>query len=213
MRWFKRLYKSLLGKGFHVSAPQAKEPEETIDLYLEKAAEKLKMLNLKINEAVAEELHLRQKLEACRAEIDSWTNQAKAAVTKGWEDMARIALEHKYLAERNLVEYESRLAIQQKMLQRMRENYRILEEKLGRLKAEKERLLNHIQVAQAVKEASEALEGIALDLLEEKWIQVEAEAEAAKFLATREIPLNQAIEDELARLKMQTVNVETRKRE
>lgn len=213
MEWFKRLYKSLLGKGFHVPAPQAKEPEKTIDLYLEKAAEKLKILNLKINEAVAEELYLRQKIESFRAEIDSWGKQAKAAVTKGREDMARIALEHKYLAERNLVEYESRLATHQKMLQGMRESYRILEEKLGRLKAEKERLLSHIQVAQAVKEASQALEGIALDLLEEKWIQVEAEAEAAKFLATREMPLSQTIEDELARLKMETLNRETGKKE
>ncbi|SMB97088.1 phage shock protein A (PspA) family protein [Thermanaeromonas toyohensis ToBE] len=212
MEWFKKL-KSLLRKGLQVPAPQEEEPKEVIDLYLKKAAEKLKILNLRINEAVAEELRLRQKLEACRTEVDSWSKQAKAAITRGRDDMARIALEHKYLAERNLVEYESRLAAQQKMLQEMRETYRILEEKFNRLQAEKERLLGHIQAAQAVKEAAEALEGTVLDFLEDKWLQAAAEAEAAKFLATRQIPSNQAIEDELGRLKMQTVNVETGKRE
>lgn len=212
MQWVKKL-KSLLGMGFHVPAPQEEEPDKIIDLYLKKAAEKLKVLNLKINEAVAEELRLRQKLEACRTEIESWNKQARAAVARGREDIARIALEHKYLAERNLVEYESRLAAQQKMLQQMRNSYRILEEKLNRLQAEKHRLLSHIQAAQAVKEAAEALEGTVLDLLEEKWLQVEAEAEAAKFLATRDTPLNRAIEDELARLKMETLNMETGKKE
>ena len=44
---------------------------------------------------MADQLILRQKVEASQKEIESWTTQAKVAITQNRDDLAKIALERK----------------------------------------------------------------------------------------------------------------------
>jgi len=197
---------------------KAEDPEKMLNLYVERAAQELKEFNIQVNRAVADELMLRQKIEAVEKEIDSWDAQARTAVQQGRDDLARIALERKQTARDGLEDYRAQLAEQEKAVAELRENYRLLEEKLNRAKAEREQLIIRQRRAKAMKQASEAVKEVAggsamadFDRMRDKVARIEAEARASRmsvgdsledeFAGLKKSAAKQNVEDELARLK------------
>ncbi|MGB9846634.1 MAG: PspA/IM30 family protein, partial [Desulfotomaculales bacterium] len=89
---FSRL-KDLLEANISDLLNKAEDPEKMLNLYIERAGEELKEFNVQVNRAVADELALRQKIEASEKEIESWASQARVAVQQGRDDLARVALE------------------------------------------------------------------------------------------------------------------------
>ncbi|MCL6634562.1 MAG: PspA/IM30 family protein [Peptococcaceae bacterium] len=201
MGLFKRL-KDLLEANISDLINRAEDPEKMLNLYVERATEELKQFNIQVNRAVADQLVLRQKIEACRKEIESWTTQARVAVAQDRDDLARIALERKKTAENSLADYQAQLAEQEKAVEELRSNYRLLEEKLNKARAERDQLVIRQRRAAAMKQASEAVREIAggsalsdFDRMREKVARAEAEAQATRFT------VESSLEDEFARLK------------
>lgn len=215
MGLFKRL-KDLLEANITDLVSKAEDPEKLLNLYIERATEELKEFNIQVNRAVADELTLRQKIEAAGKEIESWTAQAKVAVQQGRDDLARIALERKQTAQANLESYRAQLAEQEKAVAELRESYRLLEEKLHKARAERDQLVVRQRRAKALKEASEAVQQVAgssalsdFDRMREKVARLEAEAQAEtlgssvedEFEKLKKSAEQQSVEEELARLK------------
>jgi phage shock protein A len=215
MGLFKRL-KDLLEANITDLVSKAEDPEKLLNLYIERATEELKEFNIQVNRAVADELTLRQKIEAAGKEIESWTAQAKVAVQQGRDDLARIALERKQTAQANLESYRAQLAEQEKAVAELRESYRLLEEKLHKARAERDQLVVRQRRAKALKEASEAVQQVAgssalsdFDRMREKVARLEAEARAEtlgssvedEFEKLKKSAEQQSVEEELARLK------------
>ncbi|OPY57896.1 MAG: Phage shock protein A [Pelotomaculum sp. PtaU1.Bin035] len=217
MGLFKKL-KDLLEANISDLISKAEDPEKMLNLYVERATEELKQFNIQVNRAVADQLLLRQKAEASQKEIESWTNQAKVAITQNRDDLARIALERKRTAENNLVEYQTQLTDQEKAVEDLRGNYRLLEEKLNKVKAERDQLVIRQRRAAAMKQANEAVQEIAsgsalsdFDRMRDKVARSEAEAQATRVSVESSLEdefskLNKsadvmAVDDELARLK------------
>lgn len=201
MGLFKKL-KDLLEANISDLIAKAEDPEKMLNLYVERATEELKQFNIQVNRAVADQLLLRQKVEASQKEIESWTTQAKVAITQNRDDLARIALERKKTAENNLLEYQTQLADQGKAVEELRSNYRLLEEKLNKARAERDQLVIRQRRAAAMKQANEAVQEIAggsalsdFDRMREKVNRVEAEAQATRVSA------ESSLEDEFAKLK------------
>ncbi|MGB9825343.1 MAG: PspA/IM30 family protein [Desulfofundulus sp.] len=217
MKLFKRM-RDLLEASITDILNKAEDPEKMLNLYIERAVEELKQFNVQVNRAVADELALRQKVESAEKEIASWTAQARVAVQQGRDDLARVALERKRSAEASLEDYRTQLADQQKAVAELRENYRLLGEKLNRAKAERDQLVIRKRRAEALKEASEAVQQVAgasalsdFDRMREKVERLEAEARAGsispgssledEFARLEETARQQGVEEELARLK------------
>lgn len=217
MGLFKRL-RDLLEANISDLVAKAEDPEKMLNLYVERATEELKQFNIQVNRAVADQLILRQKVEASQKEIESWTTQAKVAITQNRDDLAKIALERKKTAENNLLEYQTQLADQEKSVEELRSNYRLLEEKLNRAKSEKDQLVIRQRRAAAMKQANEAVQEIAsgnalsdFDRMRDKVTRVEAEAQATRisaessledeFAKLKKSADSSAVDDELARLK------------
>ncbi|OAT80855.1 PspA/IM30 family protein [Desulfotomaculum copahuensis] len=217
MGLFKRI-KDLLDANISDLISKAEDPEKMLNLYVERATQELKEFNIQVNRAVADELMLRQKIEASEKEMESWTAQARVAVQQGRDDLARIALERKQTAQNNLESYQTQLADQEKAVAELRENYRLLEEKLNKAKAEREQLIIRQRRAKAMKQANEAVkevsEGSAMadfDRMRDKVMRTEAEAQASRvavsssledeFDQLKKSAGQQNVDDELARLK------------
>lgn len=201
MGLFKRL-RDLLEANISDLVAKAEDPEKMLNLYVERATEELKQFNIQVNRSVADQLILRQKVEASQKEIESWTTQAKVAITQNRDDLAKIALERKKTAENNLVEYQTQLTDQEKAVEELRSNYRLLEEKLNKARAERDQLVIRQRRAAAMKQANEAVQEIAggsalsdFDRMREKVTRVEAEAQATRVSA------ESSLEDEFAKLK------------
>ncbi|MBE3588697.1 MAG: PspA/IM30 family protein [Thermoanaerobacteraceae bacterium] len=201
MGLFKRL-KDLLEANLSDLISRAEDPEKMLNLYIERATRELKEFNIQVNRAVADELMLKQKIEAAGKEIESWSTQARVAVQQGRDDLARTALERKQVAQASLESYQSQLAEQQKAVAELRENYRLLEEKLNKARAERDQLVIRQRRAKAMKEANEAVQEVAggsaladFDRMRDKVDRLEAEAQASR------VSLSNAVEDEFARLK------------
>jgi phage shock protein A len=197
---------------------KAEDPEKMLNLYIERATEELKKFNIQVNRAVADQLMLRQKVEACKKEAESWTTQAKVAVTQNRDDLARIALERKRTAENNLLQYESQLPEQEKVVQELQNNYRLLEEKLHKARSERDQLVMRHRRAEALKQANEAVQEVAgasslsdFDRMRDKVARSEAEAQATRvsvesslddeFARLQKTADSAAVDDELAKLK------------
>lgn len=217
VKLFKRL-KDLLEANIADLINRAEDPEKMLNLYIERATEELKEFNVQVNRAVADELTLRRKIESTAKEIESWAAQARVAVQQGRDDLARVALERKQEAQVNLESYRAQLAEQQKVVAELRENYRLLEEKLRRAKEERDQLVIRKRRAEALKEASEAVQQVAgasalsdFDRMREKVERLEAEAKAGtlslgssledEFAQLEKAARQQSVEEELARLK------------
>ena len=217
MGLFQRV-KDLLEANLSDLMNKAEDPEKMLNLYIERAGEELKEFNVQVNQAVADEMLLRQKVEGSQKEMESWTSQAKAAITQNREDLAKIALERKRTAENNLLEYQAQLVDQQKAVQDLRESYRTLEGKLNKARSERDQLVVRQRRAAAQKQAGEAVKEIGdhdalsdFDRMRDKVGRMEAEAQAARLSLTNSVEDDfatlkksadsQAVEDELAKLK------------
>lgn len=184
--------KNLLGSP---PAPaRAEDPEKALDLYLEKVTAQMKAFNLEINRAVGEEMTLRRQVGAREEEIASWEKQAQAAVARGRDDLARVALERKYVAAADLVALKGRLSQQQQLLAELRSSYRLLEERVARLKARRDELILRLRQAEAMETAGEAIESLifgtgatTLDRLADKVIEAEARAEVNQMVAANSL--------------------------
>jgi phage shock protein A len=217
MGLFQRL-KDLLEANISDLINKAEDPEKMLNLYIERATEELKEFNIQVNRSVADELQLRQKIEAAQKEAQSWISQAKVAVQQNRDDLARIALDRKQTAEKTLEDLRLQLADQQKAVEELRANYRILEEKLNKARTEKDSLVMRQRRAKALKQAGEAVKEISsssalgdLDRMRDKVDRLEAEAKATSLSLTSSVEdefdklkkdaQNTAVDDELARLK------------
>lgn len=217
MGLFQRL-KDLMEANISDLINKAEDPEKMLNLYIERATEELKEFNIQVNRSVADELQLRQKIEAAQKEAQSWITQAKVAVQQNRDDLARIALDRKQTAEKTLEDLRLQLADQQKAVEELRANYRILEEKLNKARTEKDSLVMRQRRAKALKQAGEAVKEISsssalgdLDRMRDKVDRLEAEAKATSLSLTSSVEddfdklkkdaQNTAVDDELARLK------------
>lgn len=217
MSLFKKL-KDLLEANISDLINKAEDPEKMLNLYIERATEELKEFNIQVNRAVADELQLRQKIGGAEKEIQSWMTQAKVAVQQSRDDLAKIALERRQTAEKALEDLRLQLADQQKAVEELRANFRMLEEKLSKARTEKDALVMRQRRAKALKQAGEAVQEIAsssalgdFDRMKDKVERLEAEAKATSISLTSSVEdefeklkkdaRKQSVDDELARLK------------
>ena len=217
MGLFKKL-KDLLEANITDLVNKAEDPEKMLNLYIERATEELKVFNIQVNRAVADELQLRQKIDGAEKEIQSWMTQAKVAVQQSRDDLAKIALERRQTAEKTLEDLRLQLADQQKAVEELRANFRMLEEKLSKARTEKDALVMRQRRAKALKQAGEAVQEIAsssalgdFDRMKDKVERLEAEAKATSISLTSSVEdefeklkkdaQKQSVDDELARLK------------
>ncbi|WP_425800685.1 PspA/IM30 family protein [Desulfitobacterium sp. Sab5] len=214
--------KDLLQANIMDMVNKAEDPEKMLNLYVDRATEEVRNFQIQVNRAVADKIQLEERIAALNKEIAQRTEQATLAVQQGKDDLARTALTLKKQAETSVADYQAQLTDQDKAVEDLQENLRILSEKLEKAKTERNNLVMRQRRAETMKKANEAISGMStkdpmadMDRMKERVERMEAEAKASRtmvnsgnsmedqFAELEKSKANTEVEDELAQLKAQ----------
>ncbi|AHF07153.1 PspA/IM30 family protein [Desulfitobacterium metallireducens] len=201
---------------------KSENPEKMLNLYIEQATDEVRNFQIQVNRAVADKIQLEERIVTLSKEIAQRTEQAGLAVQQGKDDLARTALTLKKQAETSVTDFQTQLADQTTAVEDLKENLRILTEKLEKAKSERNNLVMRQRRAETMKKANDTISGMSkmdpmgnIDRMEDRVERMEAEAKASKTMMSTgnslddqfaELKKGQAdseVEDELAKLKAQ----------
>lgn len=195
---------------------RAEDPEKIITQALEDMRQALREAREKVAEAMAEEKRLRREEESYRSQAALWEEKAKEALRAGREDLAREALKRKRQALDLAEGFKAQADEQKALVDRLMIQLKALEAKIQEAESRKKLLLARKKGVEAAEElrrlesrldAHPALE--AFEEMEARILEMEDKHEALKTM-DQELTLekelkalgeDQALEEELARLK------------
>ncbi|NOX61645.1 MAG: PspA/IM30 family protein [Chloroflexi bacterium] len=210
-------------------ADQLEDPKASLDYSLTKLEETRRELSRGLIEVSAARRRLEAQRDQMAAAAARYEEQAKAAVAAGRDDLARLALQRKQDAEARQAELESGIASLERQEANLKENQIKLERRIAQFRSRKEELKAIHDSAQAQLRVQESLSGVSEDLAdvgntirraEARILEMQSRADAIDDLVAQgvlqdvlepetddierelaRIGRNQAVEEELARLK------------
>lgn len=173
---------------------------------------------LQVRQAVAQAIALQKRTERqrdlARQKAQAWYDRAQVAIDAGDETLAREALTRRLPHHTLATDLDRQLLEQTSTSERLRTNMLLLEQKLAEARAKRDLYVARAQSAAASQRMHTMLnqfEGGVFDRLNDKTIDLEAQAEAASLSAQGQIDrrfasleaddLTATIDQELARLK------------
>jgi len=215
MSIFKRL-RDLTLSNIYALIEKAEDPIKLTDQYLRDMQEDLE----DAEKAVAAQIALEKKFKALYEEqealVQKRDEQANIAAKAGNVELARRALEEKKAAEQKAREYKAAYEQNKAAADNLRAKLEEMRKQFTEMKNKRETLAARYSAAKAQTEINKAMSGFGSDTaaaglkrMEEKMLQMEAQAEASNELVKSKSSLDdefaklgadQEIEDELAAL-------------
>lgn len=169
---------------------------------------------IKMRQAAAQVLASQKQLEAkykqAQATADDWLRRAELAVQKGEDELAKEALKRRKSYQESAESLKTQLELQQKAVDQLMNNTRMLEGKLAEARSKKDTLKARAASAKTSQQIQEMIGSlntsnsvVAFDKMEEKVMALEAQAESTAMLVG-----NDKIEDKFALLESGTVEDE-----
>jgi len=169
------------------------DPEKLLDRATEEMQEDLIKMRQATAQVMASGRQLEAKYKNTQNTSDEWMRRAELAVSRGQDDLGREALLRRKGIQQTADALKSQLDIQQKAVEQLTANMKMLESKLTEAKNKKDTLKARAAAAKSSKEIQDMVGGLrlnsssawaAFEKMEEKVIALEAEAESAGLLAT-----------------------------
>ncbi|GAA4706596.1 PspA/IM30 family protein [Brevibacillus fulvus] len=215
MSIFKRL-RDLTMANLYALIEKAEDPIKMTDQYLRDMQDDLEEAEKAVAAQIALEKKFKQLYEEQEALVKKREEQAHIAAQAKNIDLARRALEEKKAAEQKATEYKASYEQNKAAAENLREKLAEMRKQITELKNKRETLVARVNAAKAQKNINKAMAGFGSDTamaglkrMEEKALQLEAEAEASGEVYKKEKSLDeeiaalnkdQQIEDELAAL-------------
>ncbi|HYF28361.1 MAG TPA: PspA/IM30 family protein, partial [Baekduia sp.] len=139
---------------------KAEDPAETLDYSYQKQLEQLQGVKKGIADVVTAKKRLQlqsQKLEQSVVKLDT---QARQALAAGKEDLARMALERKQLAQTELQSLDQQVTELEAQQQRLTDSEKKLRAKIEAFRTKKEVIKAQYSAAEAQVQISEAATGV-----------------------------------------------------
>jgi phage shock protein A len=193
----------------------AEDPEKVLDQVVTEMQEDLIKMRQASAQVMASQKQMEAKFKQAQATADDWLKRAELAVSKGEDDLAREALKRRKAYQDQADGMKAQLEAQQKAVDQLIANTRVLEGKLAEAKSKKDTLKARAASARTSKQVQEMVGSlntsnavVAFDKMEEKVIAMEAESEAVGMLVAGDGLESKfaaleggTVEDELAALK------------
>ncbi|MFC4766663.1 PspA/IM30 family protein [Effusibacillus consociatus] len=215
MSLFKRL-RDLTLSNVYALIEKAEDPVKMTDQYLRDMHDDLEEAEKAVAAQIALEKKFKQLYEEQEALVKKRNEQAHTAAQAKNVDLARRALEEKKAAEQKMNEYKASYEQNKLAADNLREKLEDMRKQITELKNKRETLVARANAAKAQKDINKAMSGIGSDTamaglkrMEDKVLQMEAEAEASGEIYKKEKSLDEEfeklgkdkqIEDELAEL-------------
>lgn len=221
MSMFKRL-RDLTMSNVNSIIDKAEDPIKMTDQYIRDMHEDLEDAEKAVAAQIAIEKKFKMLYEEQEALVNKREQQAHTAAKAQNIDLARRALEEKKSAELKMTEYKKNFDQNKASADNLRSKLEEMRKQLTLMKDKRETLVARYSAAKAQTEINKAMTGFSTDSaasglkrMEDKMLQMEAQAEASNELSSSEKSLDaefenlnkdQAVDDELASLLKQYEN-------
>ncbi|MBA9085266.1 phage shock protein A [Fontibacillus solani] len=218
MSIFKRL-RDLTMSNINALIDKAEDPIKLTDQYIRDMQEDLEDAEKAVAAQIAIEKKFKLLYEEQEALVKKRTEQAHTAAQAQNVDLARRALEEKKAAESKMNEYKVNYDSNKASANQLRAKLEEMRKQLTEMKNKRETLVARYNAAKAQTEINKAMSGFSSDSaasglkrMEDKMLQMEAQAEASNELNANSASLDdefeklgkdKAVEDELAALMKQ----------
>jgi phage shock protein A len=139
---------------------KAEDPSETLEYSYQKQIELLQNVKKGIADVVTSKKRLQLQTEKLQQQVVKLDTQARAALAAGNEDLARVALERKNVAQTELQSLDSQVAGLEQQQQQMTESEQKLRTKIESFRSRKEVIKAQYSAAEAQVKISEAATGV-----------------------------------------------------
>jgi phage shock protein A len=210
---------------------RAEDPEETLDYSYQRQVENLQSVKKGIADVVTAKKRLQMQAERLQQNVVKLDTQARQALSAGKEDLARMALERKQLAQTELQSLDGQITELEGQQQKLTESEQRLRTKIEAFRTKKEVIKAQYNAAEAQVRISEAANGVGEEMADvglamqravDKTEQMRARASAVEELEAagtfdditqlgpgedqidrqlRELGQESAVDDDLARMK------------
>ncbi|WP_028546509.1 PspA/IM30 family protein [Paenibacillus taiwanensis] len=213
MSLFKRLRDVTMSNVFAL-IEKAEDPIKMTDQYLRDMQEDLEEAERAVAQQIAIEKRFKQQYEEQEALVKKREEQAHLAVGAGNLDLARRALEEKKSAEQKMTEFKTSYDQNKVAADNLRGKLEEMRKQYTDMKNKRETLVARYNAAKAQNEINKAMAGFSSDTamsglkrMEDKMLQMEAQADASNELSGNarslddefaQLGKNQQVEDELA---------------
>ncbi|MBW7456657.1 PspA/IM30 family protein [Paenibacillus sepulcri] len=221
MSIFKRL-RDLTLSNVYAMIEKAEDPVKLTDQYIRDMQEDLEDAEKAVAAQIAIEKRFKQLYEEQEALVKKRQEQAHTAAQAQNLDLARRALEEKKAAEQKMNEYKTNYDQNKASADNLRDKLAEMRKQLTDMKNKRETLVARYNAAKAQTDINKSIAGFSADTatagmkrMEEKMLQMEAQAEASNEMNSKEKSLDdeiealgkdKAVEDELAALMKQYEN-------
>jgi phage shock protein A len=210
---FKRV-KNVILADLHDFVDQLEDPISMTKQYLRELEDQIEKAQLALSQQFAVEHRYEQLIQQAKEMIEKRARQAKLAVEREEETIAKMALQEKIAYEKKLSFYQQQYETLKEKTTYLSEQLKQLKEKYEELKVKQLDLIARAHAAKAIKDINaslvsfnpdHALKGFAR--MEERIIALEAEAKASSYVYESTKPLHfdpllqEEVEKELEQLK------------
>jgi phage shock protein A len=194
---------------------QAEDPEKILEQTVLDMQEDLIQLRQAVAQAIATQKRTERQYSQAASTADEWYRRAQLALEKGEENLAREALTRRKSYQETATAMKAQLDQQEVVVSQLKQNMVKLESKISEAKTKKDLYIARARSAKASQQINDMLGQVgtggamaAFERMEEKVMQMEAQAEAVAELGADDLEkrfeqLGQTddIEAELAAMK------------
>ncbi|MFN0093173.1 MAG: PspA/IM30 family protein [Dehalococcoidia bacterium] len=159
-----RRIKAVFEAKAHKAVDALEDPREMLDLSYEKQVEMLRDVKRGVVEVTAARRRLELQAEEVRAKLAKFDGQARQALVAGREDLARLALERKQLAQGQLDGFETQVAQLKGEQDRLIQAEARLAAKVEAFRTKKEVVKAQYTAAKATVRIGEAVTGLSEEM-------------------------------------------------
>ncbi|MBL6991171.1 MAG: phage shock protein PspA [Bacteriovoracaceae bacterium] len=164
---------------------KAEHPEKMVRLMIQEMEDTLVEVKSQTAKVIADKKFLERKQSNLKEEEQNWQSKAELAVTKGRDDLAKLALEERASKAELCVGLESELQNIDDVLAKYREDIKQLELKLGEARKKQKNIImraqsanSQINVKQKLQRADSNNAILKFEAMERRVDQLEGEVEA-----------------------------------
>ena len=172
----------------------AEDPEKILETAFMEMQENLVQLRQGVAQAIATQKRTERQAAAGESQGEEWYRRAQLALQQGNESLAREALTKRKFYQETATTLISQIQQQKDVVAKLKQDMRTLELKLAEIKTKKDMYIARARSAEASYRLQEMLTGTsttsslgALERMEEKVLQIEAQSEAMSQLGSDDL--------------------------
>lgn len=211
---FERLWR-LVKANINSLIAGAEDPEKVLEQTIIDMQNDLVQIRQAVATAIATQKRTERQYQQQETTAQEWYRRAQLALQKGQEDLAKEALVRRKTYEHTGTTIKAQLEQQVQIINQLKSNMRLLEDKLAEAKAKKNLFIARARSAEATQRLNEVLgnlkTGRSTDIfekMEEKVLQIEAKSQAIAELGNnptdpewQSLQLGKDIDTELEAMK------------